>query len=140
MTSVEASPLFVCVDEKVAHDLYCYTRFYFLYREQNVSKDNVSKCVDKVHKTLNVCPTDSYDRRRVASSSIELALSQGYNTSEEYLKEVPYYNDVDTVRLYAFVERYEHWLSKFLYKYGKVSRQQVARTLSQLYRELTATP
>ena len=140
MTSVEASPLFVCVDEKVAHDLYCYTRFYFLYREQNVSKDNVSKCVDKVYETLNVCPTDSYDRRRVASSSIELALSQGYNTSEGYLKAVPYYHNVAAVRLYAFVKQYEHWLSKFLYKCGKVSRQQVARTLSQLYRELTTTP
>lgn len=129
--------------DSISDKLYSYLRFYYIYR-CNKSVREYDLAASRVYDTLHVVPKHHEFGFDLSSSVIHSALNHKVVPSEYHLLHNPYdipddlRNNVDLVKLYLFITRYNSWISIVLHRSKTVSEDTVLNKLSCLYAELTS--
>lgn len=132
-----------CELDKISDKLYSYLRFYYIYR-CNKSIREYDLAASRVYDTLHVVPKHHEFGFDLSSSVVHSALNHKVVPSEHYLAHTPYdipedlRSNVDLVKLYLFITRYNSWVSVVLCRSKTVSKDAVLNKLSCLYAELAS--
>lgn len=130
-----------CELDRTSEKLYSYLRFYYIYR-CNRSIREYELAASRVYDTLHVVPKHHEFGFDLSSSVVHSSLNYKVVPSEHYLLYVPYNipndlrSNVDLIKLYLFITRYNSWVSVVLCRSKTVSKDAVLNKLSGLYAEL----